>query len=456
MKGPKFGTSGLRGLVTDLSDALVARYAAGFADYLQHRGRVLIGRDLRESSPRIARAVAAGLRAAGAVPVDCGALPTPALAFESARRAHPAIMVTGSHIPADRNGLKFYTAQGEISKDDETGIQFACAARGAAWLDGETSVEDDALAAFRARYTTAFTGLPLTGMRIGVYQHSSVARDLLVDILSDLGAHVMPLGRSEKFVPVDTEAVSPKAAALLQSWAQGFDAIVSTDGDADRPMVADENGRVIPGDVLGPLTAREIGAKTIVTPVSSNSLVEKMGAFDRVVRTRIGSPFVIAAMKAEGAHAVAGYEANGGFLLGFATSGLAPLMTRDCVLPIIVPLIASARRGLSLSALRETLPPIFTASDRLQDVDPERSKSLIAGLSPGSDLAGQVFAGFGKETARDMTDGLRVTFEKSLVVHIRPSGNAPELRCYAEAQSQDAATALVARTLAGLRQKLSG
>ncbi|TIW84509.1 MAG: phosphomannomutase, partial [Mesorhizobium sp.] len=58
----------------------------------------------------------------GFTPLDCGHLPTPALALEAARIRRPAIMVTGSHIPDDRNGLKFYRAEGEIDKADEAGI----------------------------------------------------------------------------------------------------------------------------------------------------------------------------------------------------------------------------------------------------------------------------------------------------------------------------------------------
>src|SRR5690606_1961229 len=118
------------------------------------------------------------------------------------------------------------------------------------------------------------------------------------------------------------------------------------DGDGDRPMVADGAGRIVAGDLLGPLCARMLGAQEIVTPVSSNTCVTLMPGFSQVHLTRIGSPHVIAAMEARAAARpgirIAGYEANGGFLLGFAARGpagpLAPLMTRDSVLPIVAPL----------------------------------------------------------------------------------------------------------------------
>ena len=451
----KFGTSGLRGLVSDLTDPVVARYAAAFARTLNHSGKVLIGRDLRESSPRLAGAVAAGLRSAGAVPVDCGAVPTPALALEVARTGLPAIMVTGSHIPADRNGLKFYTPHGEIGKEDEAAILNAFATQCDAWQDGDMLIEDGVLSRYRRRYADAYPDRPLTGLRVGVYQHSSVARDVLCDIFRDLGAAVTPLARSDSFIPVDTEAVSPEAVAQMATWAQTHDVIVSTDGDADRPMVADETGRIVPGDVLGPLTAMALGAEVIVTPVSSNSLVEAMGAFSRVIRTRIGSPYVIAGMEAAGNAKVAGYEANGGFLLGFEVeNGLGALQTRDCVLPMVAPLVAAARAGRTLGQLVDALPPRFTASDRLQGVDPTDTNGLIASLAPDTPAYTQIFGGHGPEVQRDTTDGLRLTFAGDLVLHLRPSGNAPELRCYAEATSPDAARRAMQQTLARVKDAL--
>ena len=75
---------------------------------------------------------------------------------------------------------------------------------------------------------------------------------------------------------------------------------------------------VIAGDVLGQITAAILQAEVVVTPVSSNTGVEASGRFAEVIRTQIGSPFVIAGMEQAGGEKVVGYEANGGFLLGFA------------------------------------------------------------------------------------------------------------------------------------------
>ena len=127
MSSLKFGTSGLRGLAVELEGQAARRYTAAFLRHLAELGqdkggRVYLGQDFRPSSPAIVADCAAAIVAAGLEPVDCGTLPTPALALHAMAAGCAAIMVTGSHIPTDRNGLKFYVPGGEISKADEAGI----------------------------------------------------------------------------------------------------------------------------------------------------------------------------------------------------------------------------------------------------------------------------------------------------------------------------------------------
>lgn len=457
---PKFGTSGLRGLVVELTPGLVSDHIRAFLSACPTGGALFVGRDLRESSQGLAEVAMAAARGQGIDVTDCGEVPTPALAMAAMAAGAAAVMVTGSHIPADRNGLKFYTPSGEITKADEAAI---LAALGTPPRGDEGGLAEGiaALPDYAARYVEVFGGA-LAGLRIGVYEHSSVARDVLGQVLQACGADVVALGRSGHFIPVDTEAVDAATRAQVAGWvvAQGLDALVSTDGDADRPMVADHRGVIVPGDVLGPLAAQWLGADRVVTPVSSNSCVDLTGAF-AVSRTRIGSPFVIAGMEAvlaaDPAAKVVGYEANGGFLLGFAAcdGALPPLMTRDAFLPILAPLAAARAAGLSLADLAATLPPRFTAADRLEGIAPEAAAAFLAGLAQdaGGFLAG---AGLAPEAARDSTDGLRLTLGDGTVLHLRPSGNAPEFRVYAEAASPGAAEALLAAGLAAVGAALRG
>jgi phosphomannomutase len=195
----------------------------------------------------------------------------------------------------------------------------------------------------------------------------------------------------------------------------------------------------------------------IVTPVSSNTVVEKCETFREVIRTKIGSPYVIAAMQAAlQAHppgtVVAGYEANGGFLLGsdvqMPENCLKALPTRDAVLPILSLLTTAAKRGVALSELPKELPRRFTASDRIQNVATESSHSLITSMRNGTFDPVQILApGAGPVIEQDVTDGLRLTFKSGEIVHLRPSGNAPELRCYSEANSQERAMQLSSEAL---------
>src|SRR5690606_34652740 len=244
-----------------------------------------------------------------------------------------------------------------------------------------------------------------------------------------------------------------------RDWARehGLDAIVSTDGDGDRPLIADERGEWLRGDIVGLLCARQLGIDALAVPVSCNTAIERCGAFETVVRTRIGSPYVIEAMeglRADGRR-VAGFEANGGFLLGSAIESpngmLSPLPTRDAALPALAVLAAAAQAGVPLSALAADLPSRFTASDRLQDVPAERSQELLAQFG-GDTAALLVLAGIApaEPASVDITDGLRVTAANGDVVHLRPSGNAPELRCYSEAAAPERAEKLVTGILRAL------
>jgi phosphomannomutase len=481
MSGVEFGTSGARGLVADMTDLVCFGYARGFLGYLATIGefspgaRVALAGDLRSSTPRIMTACAAAIVAAGGVPVSCGLVPTPTMALWSLANKVPAMMVTGSHIPDDRNGIKFYRPGGEVLKTDEAGMRAQALDLPRSAFDGAGMLVDPALLpapidtveAYVRRYVEAFGGT-LAGLKIGVYQHSAVGRDVLTRIVRELGADAIPLGRSEKFIPVDTEAIRPEDVDLAHQWAAeyGLDAIVSTDGDSDRPLLGDHTGEWLRGDVLGVLCAASLGAGHVVTPVSSNTVLERCGKFAKTTRTRIGSPYVIAAMNdalAAGDAGVCGYEANGGFLLAsdfaYGAATLTALPTRDAVLPILA-VIAAARPG-RIADLVAALPSRVTFSDRIQNIAPESSSRLFDTLLAGGEAErlARLDAAFGaiagKVTGLDLTDGLRMTTDKAEIIHLRRSGNAPELRCYTEADDRARAEAINHAALDVVRGELA-
>lgn len=456
----KFGTSGLRGLAAELVGTAARRYAAAFARHLANttqggNGRVYLARDYRASSSAIVADCAVAIAASGLEPVDCGVLPTPALALHAMALGGSAIMVTGSHIPADRNGLKFYVPKGEISKDDEAGIAAALVED---VPSGPGNARDEYAQAgdrYRQRYRHLLGADALDGWRIGVFEHSSVARDLLVSLLTRAGATVVRLARSDSFIPVDTEAFADAIFTPRHEWlaAHRLDAIVSTDGDGDRPLVIDATGEFVRGDVLGMIAARFVGVSRVVTPVTSNSAIEGVGWFTEVERTRVGSPYVIAGMEALGqSGAVVGFEANGGMLLGseVVVDGrtLAALPTRDAMLPILAVLATAKGRGLSLAGLVKSLPVRAALSDRLTDVPSERSAELLRRLAAEPGFAARFFNPVGEIESVSSIDGLRFGLASGDTVHYRASGNAPELRCYVEGVTPGRADELLSWGLA--------
>ncbi|MBZ0107550.1 MAG: hypothetical protein K8F52_02675 [Candidatus Scalindua rubra] len=373
-------------------------------------------------------------------------------------------MVTGSHIPSDRNGIKFNKPSGEILKADEDGIRmqsvsvddslFAEAAGFVSPVTGKWDVSNVARDMYIARYLDVFPNDCLKGLRVAVYQHSAVGRDIILDIVRGLGADAEALGRSDTFIPVDTEAIRPEDVELAAKWAEKgvYDAIISTDGDSDRPLIADERGRWLRGDVAGILCAKYLGADSVSTPVSCNSAVEKSGYFKKVCRTRIGSPFVIESMNSESEGesdviVVVGYEANGGFLINsnipLFGKRLRALPTRDAVILHLSIILLAVSEGKTVSEIVAGLPRRYTASDRLENFSQEQSRTILDKLNTGdvtkdkavvTDIFGKLC---GNCCCLDRTDGVRMTFDSEEVIHLRPSGNAPEFRVYNEAATED-------------------
>ena len=481
-----FGTSGLRGLVTDITDLEAYINTRGFLDYLGARqGVVALAGDLRPSTDRILIAVARAIEDAGCSVDFLGKIPTPALTYCALERSRPSVMVTGSHIPFDRNGIKFNKPGGEVLKEDEAGILEAVAkVREAEYSrsreeslftdDGMLShagplppVNDDGSDLYIRRYLDFFPASGLRGKRVIVFEHSAVGRGLLGEILTRLGARVVATRRSDTFIPIDTEDITAERLADLQEMADAEgspnapDAIVSTDGDSDRPLVAgvDDSGRVhfFGGDLLGIIVAKYLGADAVAIPISANDAVDL--ELDNVTKTKIGSPYVVKAMQEAEGDNVVGWEANGGFLTGSVIEkkgrALGPLPTRDAVLPILCALYASVEKECTLTELFSELPPRFSKAGLIDEVPRTTSLEIMRRFTPGhfgsiaAELA-KIFTpelGFDAITDINTIDGLRIFFANGDIAHIRPSGNAPQLRIYAVANTEERAEEIVALAL---------
>jgi phosphomannomutase len=522
----KFGTSGRRGEVIHLTQLEIYLNALSELEYLlslpASQGGITPGdpfyfaTDLRPSSTafvpaqggrgEIAQAIVRAITDAGLRPVYLGQIPTPALTAYAIAQGKGSIMVTGSHIPFDRNGYKVNTARGELLKKDEDPINLRVAATRQRLyqtpFDSSPFNEHGALRAghqdlppqsniaaeaYTDRYANFFGPAALSGLRLLFYQHSAVGRGLIPAILARLGAEVTTTGRSETFVPIDTENIDAAQLATLQSLydqaaaQQGpFDALVSTDGDSDRPLILGiDQGQVrfFPGDLVGMITAEALGADSVVVPISCNDALDR-GPLAPLAepRTRIGSPHVIAGMeqaRARGKQTICGWEANGGFLTGtdIHRNGqtLKALPTRDAVLPIVAVLTAAKSKGLSLVALFDTLPHRYSQAALLKDFPRSQGLALVASLTPTDpkdlpairETLSRVFtpeAGFAPIAHLDYTDGVRIYFTNGEVAHLRPSGNADEFRFYAVADTAPRATQIATQAIAepqGLLRQLT-
>jgi phosphomannomutase len=531
----RFGTSGRRGEVVHLTQLEVYINAVGELEYLKalpvSEGGIVRGEefyvahDLRPSSTQyvpeekgrgeIAQAIVRAIEDARMKPVNLGAIPTPALSFYAFSQRKGSIMVTGSHIPFDRNGYKTNTSRGELLKKHEQPIAEAVE-RVRARLYGELfaeSIFDEngrfksghaelppatgaARDAYVDRYVSFFKAHSLKRKRLLFYQHSAVGRDLVPEILRQLGAEVVVSGRSEVFVPIDTENIDAEQLNTIQGLVDEaavnygrIDAAVSTDGDSDRPLVlgvdaATGQARFFGGDLVGMVVAEYLGADAVVVPISCNDAIDR-GALAAVTepKTRIGSPFVIAGMEkalSRGKRAVCGWEANGGFLTGSDInrngSILKALPTRDAVLPILAVLFSAFENGLTLDQTFAKLPKRFSRAALLKNFPRSLGLKIVERFSPsdakvrqavfgsdgtrllaedGSTVDGserlvqeletirntlqQFFTserGFARVAKLDYTDGVRITFENGDIAHLRPSGNADEMRMYAVADTQ--------------------
>ncbi|KIV83480.1 hypothetical protein PV11_05501 [Exophiala sideris] len=533
----KFGTSGRRGKVVDLTQLEIYTNVTAEIDYLlslelseggiRNGDDFYFAYDLRPSSTQfvenrrggICQAVEQALRDKDMHPINLGAIPTPALTYYALRNGKGSIMVTGSHIPFDRNGYKLNTSKGELLKKDEQPIN-ANVERVRQKLLHEPYTQSlfddsgnlrhgkselpailgDGQDAYVNRYLDFFGDETLRGMKLLVYQHSAVERDVLVDIIQRLGAKVTTAGRSSTFVPIDTEAIDVAQLNTIQKLVDEagatFDAVVSTDGDSDRPLLVAPEGdklRFFGGDLLGMIVAEYLGTDSAIVPISTNDAIDR-GSLAPVLqaKTKIGSPYVIAGMQAavaQGHNRVCGWEANGGFLTGsdFERDGkvLTALPTRDAVLPLLCALAAANQRRLTVPGLFSTLPSRFSRASLLrnfprvaslkiidrfsltdatvQEVSYHHDGITIQGLSDSPTQASKAHSerlkqisqelqtvftpevGFSPIARLNYTDGLRIIFTNGDVAHVRPSGNADELRIYSVANTQTRADEIVAQ-----------
>ncbi|WP_419909825.1 phosphoglucosamine mutase [Candidatus Poriferisodalis sp.] len=451
---PTFGTDGIRGRAFSDIDEVVAhalgRAARRAVSGGTTGGRWVVGRDTRESSPALAGALAAGLRATGADVSDLGVVPTPIVAFAAQLEGAAGAMVSASHNPWHDNGVKLFgfggtklddAAQAAVVQclenlrlthgDRPSVAEVARRPQLAAQAPGSRSAREAprVLAAYEASLRAAIEGRTLAGLRLVVDGANGASAPHAPALLGRLGAQVTELFCDPDGRNINDGCGSVHPAALQAAvTAQGADAGFAFDGDGDRLIAVDSDGGLINGDRQMALFAADlaersllVGNTLVVTVMSNLGLRRAMAAVGiNLVETAVGDRSVLEAMDAGGyslggeqsGHLIFRHEATTGDGLRSAVH-LADLLARS----------RSAQPGRTSAAV---------SSAAMQD-----APQVLLGVPAESATLDEHTRAAIDEMARKAGPDVRVL--------VRPSGTEPVIRVMVEAATERDATALADR-----------
>ncbi|MFQ5902447.1 MAG: phosphoglucosamine mutase [Candidatus Binatia bacterium] len=280
----------------------------------RHRYKILIGKDTRLSGYMLETALASGICSKGADVLLVGPLPTPGVAFLTrSMKADAGVVISASHNPFQDNGIKFFSCEGFKLPDKVEARMEEMIFKGETDLYRPTASEigkafriSDAVGRYIVFLENTFPRhLTLEGLRIVVDCGNGAAYRVAPEVLSELGAEVIPIGvhPDGENINLDCGSLHPETArqALLEHHA---DLAISLDGDGDRAIFIDERGEVVDGDHVLAICAREmqekgvLKGKTVVATVMSNLGLDLAlkGAGIKVVRTTVGDRYVLEEM----------------------------------------------------------------------------------------------------------------------------------------------------------------
>lgn len=426
-----FGTSGIRGnaetFLTNQFCFDIGRVFSIFLDKYKQFGPIAVGMDPRGSSPRILEAIEMGIISKGRQVVDQGAVPVPAMNWVLKVSPYAgSIMVSGSHISAQLNGLKFFAFQEEILKKHEQEISeiYFKIKKKVLFRKKELLVEEENRA--NEEYQEMLLRLAIEEYPkwklVIIDAGNGGQSDTMPHILARLGINVKEINTSVqgKFIARDTEVEGVLADLQKSVKNEKADMGIAYDYDGDRVVFIDENGRFIPGDYTGALISKHSDTKTVVTPINTSQVVEYLGK--PVVRTKVGSPYVVEAMKKY--KATFGFEANGG---GISSE---VMMSRDGGTTTIKILNLLKITEKTLAELVDDLPWFYLYRVK---VDCPREYNLKVIKTAKKKIKGIKI---------EEKDGLKIWLDSSSWILFRASSNAPEFRVFAEAAEEEKAKKL--------------
>ena len=372
-----FGTDGIRAAAGQfpLDPTTIHAVGLALAHHLGDSPIVLIGQDTRESSGWIAAALSAGLLAGGATVESAGVIPTPAVAYLAHSRTFAAgIVISASHNPWVDNGIKLFGPDGyklpdatELAIEADIFSRIELSSRSAAEGPASTLLLPSVNEADRAEYIhsllAAVPNLSLGGHRIVIDCANGAASAIAPQLFAELGGtviltHASPNGRN---INEDCGALYPAtvAAEVVQHHATMG---ITFDGDADRALFADENGKVVNGDAVLLLAARDLAARglltnsTVVATTMSNmgleAALKRSGI--KMLRAPVGDKYVLEEMLATGA-SLGGEQSGHIIFSGRSTTG-------DGLLTALLLLDILHRAGSTLAQLTadlKTFPQII-------------------------------------------------------------------------------------------------
>lgn len=340
-----FGTDGIRGTPGEypLDDATLVRVGVALGEYLREHGarpRVLIGRDTRESGPRIAERIARGLRAAGAEPVSAGVLTTPGVAWLVSREGFAAgVVISASHNPYQDNGVKLISSSGMKFPDPveaalEGAILASSTAAGAAAARAPGALDDKSGEKLHEDYLAGlgqavFPGARLAGMKIVLDCANGAASRLAPALFRSLGASVIAMNDAPDGRNINAGCGSLHPEGMQRRVVEAGAALgAAFDGDADRAIFSTAAGKLVDGDGVLLVAGRylksigklkgSVVVGTIMANLGLERALEKSGM--KLARTTVGDRYVLEEMQRIGTNL--GGEQSGHILfLDDATTG---------------------------------------------------------------------------------------------------------------------------------------
>lgn len=367
-----FGTDGVRGRSN--SEPMTAEIAMriGMAagqvfNRGSHRNRVVIGKDTRLSGYMIEQALGAGFLSVGVDVLLLGPIPTPAVGFLTrAMRADVGVMISASHNPYEDNGIKLFGPDGFKLSDaveariEELVVESSAVRLAAPGNIGRAKRLDDAEGRYiEAVKASSARGLSLADLKIVVDCANGAAYRVAPTVLWELGAEVIPLAVTPDGFNINGKCGSTHPEALQEHVAMhNADIGIALDGDADRVVLADEQGQLVDGDQLMATIAsqwtsegRLAGGGLVATVMSNLGLERYLGARKlKLVRTAVGDRYVLERMRADG-YNLGGEQSGHIIMTDHATTG-------DGLMAALQALAAMTKSGRPASETFRAFQPV--------------------------------------------------------------------------------------------------